>query len=1087
MSKKPHFELLVAVLTDSLSESQQAEAKSLRGDLEFEQQLDYYRKMLQAAGALVTLEQGAKQQPAANQPTTEQLHAMAQRLKPKLHERLRLLKIIDRILTDSALDPKVQIRLEEVAANASAARILDLNLRISNDDSEEEQVVEGAGGLIARRFSKQPLRIKVPQSAEGQPALVLMVKRDDLLGPSTHSPDLTLPHLVGPGEFVVINQIEAGDYEVLAIIGCEPNIIPDVNLEDPDDDQGPRSKAAVWLDRLCFGVLDANGQIEKTGFFITEDGYALTAHLEAWRRGSSVKIRYHGQAYTAEVIQTDSTHDVVLLHVKGVLLKERLPMSEGILLDQQVVVGGYSHQSRARELQAIRYRTHQDRALYQVQFQDKQPRKCLALLPDRSDARVSPGSSGGPILAIDLNDEPSHLIGVVLAGSAPAMAQLQGNVMVRIQDTPYDWAMPLKGLFPDWPEFKTLLRNSELKTAAAATKMRSEMLTRRFWLTALLGIVVLLGVVTYSFLPRKTFAILRRGENQFLARYSTLAQAIEHAENGAVIEVGGNGPYSVEPLTIRGKSLTIRAASGVRPVFELKPEFLTSEQPLIDADESLVLEGLELRRVGKAGDKAGNPLLMYLIKCEKASFYAAHCTFVLSPGADCVHSSGSPECVFTGCVFQGGHALSWHPPAGGRLLMENCLQIGGSAVHLHYDKPDLNDVKITLANNTLIGIGERGESLKLFVSGDPINHLKQGRPNAIRITARGNVFDADQSILKVTKVAKEGGPLKGAETAQVLELLAKVISWDDKQNVYRAKIFLDGWGAPLGRNFSDWNDVWKIAGSQSVEAAPTYSGFSRASSPDLSIPLTASALQLDRLVTPTGDMALQPGIGAPVKIIGAASAEAEWQEHPERHQRWLRLCREQPLAGIRIATVVAPENAWYDDYAVSQALTALGAKTTTLSTQTGERTSQKKGEVPQPNITVDQTIKTAEKQQSEPTQRFDVALICGGSGRRDLLDQAKPDLVSFLTKLKEQGGYLVALGDGVEVLAELELLRDTQVTTHLKNKSVIEKYGAILVMKDDANPSDFLRSGHVLTAKSAEFQAKLIDGLTAAIRERDFQ
>ena len=68
--------------------------------------------------------------------------------------------------------------------------------------------------------------------------------------------------------------------------------------------------------------------------------------------------------------------------------------------------------------------------------------------------------------------------------------------------------------------------------------------------------------------------------------------------DGDTIEVRGNGPFVTEPIHIGDRALVIRAGTGFRPVIELSASGIQADEPLLDTRARLVLEGLELRRMG---------------------------------------------------------------------------------------------------------------------------------------------------------------------------------------------------------------------------------------------------------------------------------------------------------------------------------------------------------------------------------------------------------------------------------------------------------------------------------------------------------
>ncbi|HAV65249.1 MAG TPA: hypothetical protein DCY13_23115 [Verrucomicrobiales bacterium] len=96
---------------------------------------------------------------------------------------------------------------------------------------------------------------------------------------------------------------------------------------------------------------------------------------------------------------------------------------------------------------------------------------------------------------------------------------------------------------------------------------------------------------------------------------SSLAEAVELATPGDLIEVHGDGLIEVQPLTVRGKPLRIRNAVGARPVLRC----VSSDAPMFDTDSALTLEGLVLEH------QLPNVLAPPLIRITGASLRLWHC------------------------------------------------------------------------------------------------------------------------------------------------------------------------------------------------------------------------------------------------------------------------------------------------------------------------------------------------------------------------------------------------------------------------------------------------------------------------------
>src|SRR5262249_22483169 len=77
---------------------------------------------------------------------------------------------------------------------------------------------------------------------------------------------------------------------------------------------------------------------------------------------------------------------------------------------------------------------------------------------------------------------------------------------------------------------------------------------------------------------------------------ANLEDAIATAASGDVTEVQASGTFSPPPIVIKNKALTIRAAPGFTPGFKFTSGENT-DTPMLQTDRSLVLEGLDFKRV----------------------------------------------------------------------------------------------------------------------------------------------------------------------------------------------------------------------------------------------------------------------------------------------------------------------------------------------------------------------------------------------------------------------------------------------------------------------------------------------------------
>jgi WD40 repeat protein len=198
------------------------------------------------------------------------------------------------------------------------------------------------------------------------------------------------------------------------------------------------------------------------------------------------------------------------------------------------------------------------------------------------------------------------------------------------------------------------------------------------------------------------FVILGRGKAN--RAFATLAEAVAAAQSGDSIEVRGNGPFVIQPIAIQKKSLTVRAAEGVRPVLKLDPAGAQPLVPMIGTDAPLVVGGLEFQREWEP-DKREEPRVIY---CRSAPLHVANCRF-LAPYCTGILCDDSPRYQVRNCEFidTGVHAVQWVPPAGGRMILENNLILSGSAGQLaiEYWDSDQRDVSVLVKGNCFVASG----------------------------------------------------------------------------------------------------------------------------------------------------------------------------------------------------------------------------------------------------------------------------------------------------------------------------------------------------------------------------------------------
>lgn len=251
------------------------------------------------------------------------------------------------------------------------------------------------------------------------------------------------------------------------------------------------------------------------------------------------------------------------------------------------------------------------------------------------------------------------------------------------------------------------------------------------------------GVAAVSGLPEASVVgpavVVRAGVSGADAGLTvSLTDALAEAAHGDAIELVWNGPMTVEPMTIHGKALVIRAAAGYEPTLEVDE---AASRPLIESDSPLVLEGIGLQtRSASAGSGAtgqaragedavptgmdrarlaGSPVGLALVRVA-APLYAANCRWLIrSPqeanrSVACVHQQGSGRVQFENCELyvqfgsvvhrDGVAAVSpQHDGAAvrGELAINNCVGAGFAVASVD----PWSAVQVTAKRSTLVGGG----------------------------------------------------------------------------------------------------------------------------------------------------------------------------------------------------------------------------------------------------------------------------------------------------------------------------------------------------------------------------------------------
>jgi formylglycine-generating enzyme required for sulfatase activity len=255
----------------------------------------------------------------------------------------------------------------------------------------------------------------------------------------------------------------------------------------------PVSLTFQLLKSVTFAVLDQADMPERTGFFFTKDGYALTAlHGKVFRNGDIVSLRFNGRKLQAGVIQFSKDLDVAILHAPDARPDNIIPLHSpemSIPLGCNVLVAGFQFAGQFGDLLPIPQQLDVHAPVQKVRFsQDDHPLECLILHPSGSGDKVFRGTSGGPVL---YDDKASGILIGMIVGvgddeqrEEKVVKAPQGTVIVRAAPRPnYAFALPLYHLVThlkgDWPALGLLVAKGLSYMAEAEDLHRQSQIPQR--------------------------------------------------------------------------------------------------------------------------------------------------------------------------------------------------------------------------------------------------------------------------------------------------------------------------------------------------------------------------------------------------------------------------------------------------------------------------------------------------------------------------------------------------------------------------------------------------------------------------------
>jgi serine/threonine protein kinase len=380
--------------------------------------------------------------------------------------------------------------------------------------------------------------------------------------------------------------------------------------------------------------------------------------------------------------------------------------------------------------------------------------------------------------------------------------------------------------------------------------------------------------------------------------FATLAEAVSVAMHGDTIEVRGDGPVIRESIIISGKALTIRAASGSRPVLEFTPTSLGEgwdKYVRLQTDAQLVLEGLAIRRVGPTGEKVKRA--EWAVVCQHAPLRVANCRFVIStePGTVALWGDESALCEVRNCEFvlgPGCGSMDWVCPAVGRLLWDNNVTAVGRGPACHYRRSG-EDISVQLTRSTFLGPALH------FNLGLPqqaaLSEASQATPPC-RVELSASVVNADYVLGFFQGFPQYVPQTKALPAAEAEALLRRLVAWRGERNVYPRHVNLLGLGAQqaaleptrVRNTLDDFRQFWGPIDTDSLQGNILHQGGDLAAkavaSPDQ---LSPSDFRLRRESTGYRAAVGDGDLGADVDLVGPGAAYERWKK-TLAYQQWLK-------------------------------------------------------------------------------------------------------------------------------------------------------------------------------------------------------
>ena len=276
------------------------------------------------------------------------------------------------------------------------------------------------------------------------------------------------------------------------------------------------------------------------------------------------------------------------------------------------------------------------------------------------------------------------------------------------------------------------------------------------------------------FVPSKSLWI-RRDSSQ----YDSLADAIESASDGDVIEIGAD--LECEPITIRGKKLTLRGATQDRPVLRSATQMNSggnSEAYFIRTESDLTLEGIQIQWITSAQVPFFDEKKMNAVvgAAPGTRLVIDQCKIVRSAGGVCLAAGGNLEMRRT-CVEGGSIALAWLGHHSQVVLEDSVLE---SKMGIAIIYPLANVTVYTRSNLKL-----RNCTIRAL---DAIGAMLARRPDEpVSIQMQDSILDTGHAISLVSLSV----PVREMIESQPIPCLRSCIDWSEARCLHDDKcVFL---------------------------------------------------------------------------------------------------------------------------------------------------------------------------------------------------------------------------------------------------------------------------------------------------------